>query len=81
MAVNDVHTDKPNCSEHGSLIVNCKILLSGYPDYVVVFARRQVNDRVHVLAREPYIILHALFFMLFLIVLLLLFCMKCLKFA
>jgi hypothetical protein len=69
MVVDDVYTDKPNRFEYGSLIVNCKILLSSYPDYVVVFARRQLNDRAHVLAREPYIILHALFFMLFIIVL------------
>jgi hypothetical protein len=51
MVVDDVHTDKPNRSEYGSLIVNCRTLLSSYPDYVVVFARRQANDRVHVLAR------------------------------
>jgi ribonuclease HI len=51
MVVNDVHKYKPNRSEYGSLIRNCKTLLSNYSDLVVGFAGRPANDSAHALAK------------------------------
>jgi hypothetical protein len=51
MVVDDVHKYKPNRSEYGSIIRNCRTLLSNYSDFVVGFARRQANGSAHALAK------------------------------
>jgi hypothetical protein len=53
MMVDDVNKIKPNHSEYGSIIQihNYKILLSYYNGFIIVFIKRQANDRVHPFAR------------------------------
>ncbi|KAK2362458.1 hypothetical protein QL285_087521 [Trifolium repens] len=51
MVVDDVHKYKPNRSEYGSIIRNCRTLLSNYSDFVVDFARRQANGSAHAFAK------------------------------
>ncbi|PNX66522.1 hypothetical protein L195_g055138 [Trifolium pratense] len=46
-----ITADKPNRSEYDSLIVNCRTVLSRYPDFVVVFARCQANGSAHAPAK------------------------------
>jgi hypothetical protein len=51
MVVDEVHKYKSNRSEYGSIIRNCRTLLSNYSDFVVGFARRQANGSAHALAK------------------------------
>jgi hypothetical protein len=43
---------KQNVSEYGSLIDECKIILSNHSDFIIAFIRRQANGSAHVLARR-----------------------------
>jgi hypothetical protein len=51
MVVDDVNNMKPNHSEYGSIIQDCRTLLNNYNDFIVVFTRRQANGSAHTLAR------------------------------
>ncbi|GAU51196.1 hypothetical protein TSUD_374470 [Trifolium subterraneum] len=49
--VDDVHTQKHNMSEYGSLIDDCRTILSNHRNFIVAFTRRQANGSAHALAR------------------------------
>jgi hypothetical protein len=57
MVVDDVHNKKQNVSEHGSLIDECRTILSNHSDFIIAFTRCQVNGSAHALARAA--IFHA----------------------
>ncbi|KAK2415611.1 hypothetical protein QL285_038077 [Trifolium repens] len=49
--VNDVYTNKSNCSEYGLIVQNYKTFLKNHNNYKVVFTRRKANESAHTLAR------------------------------
>jgi hypothetical protein len=49
--VDDVHNIKPNASEYGLLIDECRTLLLNYSDFIIAFTRRQTNGSAHALAQ------------------------------
>ncbi|PNX57625.1 cytochrome p450 [Trifolium pratense] len=50
MVVDDAHNKKYNLSEYGSLIDDCRTILSNYSNFIVAFTRRQANGSAHALA-------------------------------
>jgi hypothetical protein len=53
MMVDNGNNMKPNHLEYGSIIQNCRTLLSNYNDFIVVFIWHQVNNSAYALARPP----------------------------
>lgn len=49
--VDAVHSSQGDISEFGSIIDDCRVLLSSNPNFKVKFVWRQVNMVVHILVR------------------------------